>query len=77
MSSPEKPDVLQQVERLVQPRGDQIVAMGRKVPDKELKRGSRIEVLLDIPCGHREFIEIREEAGKMPLMVISDHDESP
>ena len=50
---PRKIHILEVFERLLQPGGHQIIAMGRDVPDKKFKRGDGIKAGLHIARRHR------------------------
>ena len=57
-------NVFKEVETLFETRSDEIVAIERQMTNKELESGADVEPILDIPCRHREFIEVGEEPGE-------------
>ena len=53
-------DFFQELERGFQPRGDQIIAVGRKMSNEELESGARVEASLQVACSHGQFVQIGE-----------------
>ena len=50
--------VLEKIERLFEPGGDQIIALRRKMADEQFERGAGLEAGLQIARRHRQFVEI-------------------
>src|SRR5215467_4064647 len=59
-----KAHIFEEVESLLQSRGNQIIAALRKVANKKFKRGAGVEPVLDVPRRHREFVEVGEQPRK-------------
>ena len=57
-----KAHVFQEVERLFQPRGDQVIAAPRQGPHKKFKRSARAETVLDVARRHRQLVQVRKQA---------------
>src|SRR4029077_21218709 len=55
-------NVLEEFQRLLEPRRNEIVALLRKVTDEKLECGASVEASLQVARRHREFIEIGEQA---------------
>ena len=57
-------NIFEEVESLFEAAGNEVIAVGRKVPDKKLEGAAAIKAILDIARRHRELIEVGEEAGE-------------
>lgn len=48
--------IFEEVQRLFESGGHQVIAVGRKMADEQLERGARIEAGLQVTGRHRQFV---------------------